>query len=168
MISDYLNAMRPIEVLFANAGDVIRCSQHCSSCCTCGFEISSLDRELLFFGLKTLAANTRQLIRVRTKDTLRHATPSASALPCPLLDANGACRIYPFRPQVCRLHGLPIHDNTGTLIIDGSCELNATEMPTTFSLDFDALNGEEDRLYAAYEVEEQYMTIEEAILEFFT
>lgn len=50
--------------------------------------------------------------------------PEEDQTPCPLLDPNGRCLVYEWRPMVCRLHGLPNIDHSGESFADTWCTLN--------------------------------------------
>ena len=47
------------------------------------------------------------VIRAGGQELLASAEPHAPAA-CAFLDENGSCRIYPWRPYVCRTQGLPL------------------------------------------------------------
>ncbi len=50
--------------------------------------------------------------------------PDDDETPCPLLDANGRCLVYDYRPMTCRLHGLPLVDVSGEVMHDEWCTNN--------------------------------------------
>lgn len=160
----YLQLMEPLGRAFgqALADPRVHCTAGCSQCCVLGFEISSLDQLLVQSGL---AQNPALM------DALAHAERSgllAHECPCPFLDAQGACRIYAWRPQPCRLHGLDWRDSAGALVIDGCCERNrdfCREASGASAIDFAALNAGEDRLYAQANLREVWMPMEQALRE---
>jgi Fe-S-cluster containining protein len=125
---------------------VIPCRAGCSACCHGPFDISAADALLLREGLATLAPGERETVRVRAERLLARMREQAPAWgppwdlaelgeerfdgiveslaeePCPLLDDQGACRIYPWRPLVCRLIGLPMMTAEGE-ILENACPI---------------------------------------------
>ncbi len=122
---------------------VLACRKGCSACCRGLFEISLLDAFLLREGFARLPAPRREEILSRCRPRLAELTqrwpelsppyllnalpdarwtemPEDDPTPCPLLGAGGLCLVYPFRPLICRLHGLPNIDRSGE---DFSAEL---------------------------------------------
>lgn len=78
---------------------------------------------------------------------------------CVFLDGQGSCQIYPFRPMICRTHGLPLvywHDETdppgwGVMF----CEQNFTEADEIAfgpdnTLNMDTINEKLARLNVAF------------------
>jgi len=70
----------------------LRCGRGCSACCVDSIEV---------FSVEALA------IRERHGELLARGEPGPPGA-CAFLDAEGACRIYPDRPHVCRTQGLPL------------------------------------------------------------
>ena len=73
-------------------GDRLVCKRGCSDCCR---------DDLTVFEIEAV------LIADRCGEFLVAAEPAAAG-GCAFLDGNGACRIYPWRPYVCRTQGLPL------------------------------------------------------------
>lgn len=73
------------------AGHLV-CGRGCSGCCQDGLTVFAVEAEL---------------IRARCGDLLREE-PAGPAGGCAFLAADGACRVYPWRPYVCRTQGLPL------------------------------------------------------------
>lgn len=67
-------------------------------------------------------------------------TEQFSHLPCPALDADGGCRIYPFRPITCRTMGIP-EERDG--LTQGACEVQSFVPIRRLA---DSLREEEHRL----------------------
>lgn len=89
------------------------CRRGCSMCCV---------DDLTVFEVEA------QNIRSRHADLLQSAQPHDAGA-CAFLDAEGACRIYPDRPYVCRTQGLPLRwldeDDQGDFIeLRDICPLN--------------------------------------------
>lgn len=110
----------------------VTCKAGCSECCRSFFEVGLVDGLYLMKGVAALppaeraAAIERAWAALKAIDEARQATDPharlstvfvkdldidfARSLPgvyCPLLTADGACSIYPWRPMVCRYYGLP-------------------------------------------------------------
>jgi len=125
---------------------VIPCRSGCSACCHGPFDISAADTLLLREGLATLSPADRQTVRAKAESLLagmREQGPAWQApfdiadlgeerfdgivesladVPCPLLDDQGACRVYAWRPLVCRLIGLPMMTAEGE-ILENACPI---------------------------------------------
>ncbi len=50
--------------------------------------------------------------------------PEEDESPCVLLDPQGLCLLYEYRPLTCRLHGLPLVERSGEVMDESSCSLN--------------------------------------------
>jgi Fe-S-cluster containining protein len=149
---------------------VIPCRPGCSACCYGPFDISVADALLLREGLAGLPTADREEVRKRARalfTRMREQTPDweapwdvaqlgedrfdvladrFSAEPCPLLDPNGHCRVYTYRPLVCRLIGLPMM-TAGGLALENACPIQ-DRFPVYASLDpqlfdLEALEAEE-------------------------
>jgi Fe-S-cluster containining protein len=156
---------------------VIPCRSGCSACCHGPFDITIADALLLREGLASLPPAERALVRQRGQRLLGHLQEQAPGWgppwdirdlgdahfdamaeslaeePCPLLDDVGRCRVYAFRPLVCRLIGLPMMTAEGE-ILENACPIQeqfpdyALLDPQLF--DFDSLQeGEAACLEAA-------------------
>jgi Fe-S-cluster containining protein len=125
---------------------VIPCRQGCSACCHGPFDISVADALLLREGLATLPDAEREQIRSRARrlhERMRQLSPAwrapwdlaalgetgfdavTEALaeePCPLLDQSGSCRLYAYRPMVCRMMGLPMM-TAGGFVLENACPI---------------------------------------------
>jgi Fe-S-cluster containining protein len=120
------------------------CRRGCSRCCIGPFAITILDIAELKRGLPALPRQTVRDIESKARAhvaTLESAYPRLAAtpflddwpdsdidrlaarfadLPCPALDADGSCRIYPFRPLACRSMGIPVE---AANLVHGACEV---------------------------------------------
>ena len=73
-------------------GDRLRCRKGCADCCIDGITV----------------------FEVEARYILKHCSHLVGPHPahppgaCAFLDSDGSCRIYPFRPYVCRTQGLPL------------------------------------------------------------
>jgi hypothetical protein len=96
----------------------LKCKLGCFACCTDGLTVFDVEAERIQQGIG---------------ETLRGARPSVEG--CAFLDEQGGCRIYAYRPYVCKTQGLPLRwfDDAGHERRD-ICPLNQTEEPLS-SLD---------------------------------
>lgn len=128
--------------------DHITCTKGCSTCCRGLFDITLLDAALLKKGFGLLQEETRTAIakkadeRVKavqaiwpefgypytlnrhSDDEIEDLLGSDNETPCLLLDHNGQCLLYAYRPMTCRLHGLPLVDLSGEVMESEWCNLN--------------------------------------------
>ncbi|HKW85868.1 MAG TPA: YkgJ family cysteine cluster protein [Nitrospiraceae bacterium] len=108
------------------------CRRGCSRCCMGPFAITILDVAGLQQGMASLDQTVRDDIQARALSQLTIFEASFprlaespfldswndqeldslvaqfADLPCPALDADGSCRVYPFRPVTCRTMGIPV------------------------------------------------------------
>lgn len=128
----------------ASLPGTLSCRKGCSRCCIGPFAITILDADEIQQGLATLPEPVRHDIVERAR---AQATEFSSAFPrlknspflddwpdaerdrlaeqfsdrpCPALDPEGACRVYPFRPLACRTMGIPVELNG---LVEGACEV---------------------------------------------
>lgn len=148
---------RWFEATAARHPGVIPCRAGCSACCHGPFDISAADVLLLREGLVTLPDGIRQQVAERGGRLLARMQAMApewaqpfdiaslgedefdilcealAGEPCPLLDAEGRCRMYAFRPLVCRMIGLPLLTAEGE-VLENACPIQE-EFPAYASLD---------------------------------
>jgi Fe-S-cluster containining protein len=149
---------------------VIPCQPGCSACCHGPFDVSVADALLLREGLTELPDQERNEVRERGRALLTRMREQApdwqppwdiarlgegrfdaiadrlSDEPCPLLDPEGRCRVYAYRPLVCRLIGLPMM-TAGGFVLENECPIQ-DRFPVYASLDpqlfdLEALEAEE-------------------------
>jgi len=154
----------------ASAGaEDIRCRRGCSGCCRGLFDITLLDARLLQRGFLRLPEAVRQAVLERARPRLAELhrrwpgfsapyllnampdeewteMPEDDETPCPLLDGNGLCLVYDYRPMTCRLHGLPNIDRSGESFSDEYCTLN---FPDTDPLKMPSLRWDFRRTFEA-------------------
>lgn len=75
----------------ADAGISLHCKKGCCGCCRDDLSVTQSEAAL---------------IKARFSNVLQEHPHEKGA--CPFLDQEGACRIYPVRPYICRTHGLPL------------------------------------------------------------
>ena len=85
------------------------CADNC--CETQFYHHTHMERHYLLHGMATLCPLAAEEIRTRAKfvnevRALEKTTGEAIRVMCPL-NMNSLCRLYEFRPMICRLHGIP-------------------------------------------------------------
>lgn len=81
----------------------IECAKGCSDCCHQTFRISNLEGAYLREGLAAAEPDVRADILARSE-----TYEADTRTPCPVLSADGACRLYAHRPRICRKYGIPL------------------------------------------------------------
>lgn len=126
----------------------VACVDGCSGCCRGLFDITIPDAALLQQGFTQLSENVRAgildkarkrleklqaiwpelappfILNLRPEQDWEELMPDEDETPCPLLDENGRCLVYAYRPMTCRLHGLPLVDLSGEIMHDEWCTEN--------------------------------------------
>ena len=104
------------------------CGKGCSLCCHRHLSVVPLEWERIARAVTSLDEATRRELQARLE--------TAEGDPrCPLLDAEGSCRVYEARPMICRSHGLPIQ--VGEPPVRDVCSLNFTDGPPMEDLEAD-------------------------------
>lgn len=84
------------------------CEDNC--CHSLFFHHTHVEKAYLSYGFSLMPEAEQREILTRAKAycdiTLSHPDPVSKKIPCPLL-VDGKCSLYPFRPMICRMHGLP-------------------------------------------------------------
>lgn len=130
--------------------DSLRCSRGCARCYHGLFDVSFPDALLVAHGFRSLPEHGRRTVAVKAAeiqariagrvpefkspyllkmedDALIDRVIACIPSPrCPFLDPGGLCLVYPYRPLVCRLEGIPMVDDHDGLFGDW-CELNFVE-----------------------------------------
>jgi uncharacterized protein len=118
-------------------GSDITCHSGCTTCCI----------NLTVFPVEFFAI----LEDLKKTQTIQRASFFNEPASCGFLNEEGLCRIYPFRPIICRTHGLPIlflNDSQEEPAWDVSfCELNfrnktSIEFTEDTLLDIETINAE--------------------------
>jgi len=130
---------------------MLACRRGCSACCRGLFDVTLLDACLLRTGFAQLPAATREQVLAKCRPRLAELRkrwpqlaepyllngladdswtemPEGDETPCPLLDADGLCLVYAFRPMTCRLHGLPNIDVSGEDFSTDLCTLHPGDL----------------------------------------
>jgi Fe-S-cluster containining protein len=85
------------------------CEDNC--CKSLFFHHTHIEKAYLIHGFNGLDQDTKEKILIRAKNYCSKTFPKGSEINalkiiCPL-NEDGLCLLYPFRPMICRLHGLP-------------------------------------------------------------
>lgn len=79
--------------------DFICCKIGCSACCEKGdYPLSAIELEYLMQGYINLDTEKKKLVQENIKNMKKGEN-------CPFL-INNKCAVYPYRPIICRVHGL--------------------------------------------------------------
>ena len=108
---------RQAEAIAKRLGPVLVCQRGCHGCCEDDLTVFPVEAEIILRHCGPLL-------------TFDQPHPTGK---CAFLDAQGGCRIYPWRPYVCRTQGLPLQwveiDEDGSeLDMRDICPLNLDEM----------------------------------------
>ncbi len=115
------HAARAAETL----GAKLSCHRGCTGCC---------QREVTVFPVEAE--------RLR-RHVAEHGAPGAAAgVGCPMLGADGGCRVYEVRPMICRSHGLPIRFASTGAPEDPARRTPGTTSPATEARDVCPLNAD--------------------------
>ena len=88
-----------LEEYFNSQSENVCCKKGCSSCCEKGdYPLSEIELEYMMQGYISLDNSTKTQIQENIKDIQKGGK-------CPFL-INSVCSIYPYRPIICRTHGL--------------------------------------------------------------
>ena len=153
ILDRYLQLLEEVDAWFNQCLELvgcssIACSSGCTGCCRGLFDITLLDAFLLKTGFDGLENDIRKAVLAKAEDRLFRiraewpdfnapfllnyrpeaewgmVMPDEDETPCLLLDDQGRCLLYRFRPMTCRLHGLPLVDVSGELFNEEWCSLN--------------------------------------------
>ena len=88
--------------------DYVHCKEGCSSCCEEGdYPISQPEAEYLMQGYIALDNDTK----IKVQNNIKLIKKGGA---CPFL-INNKCSVYPYRPIICRVHGLAYLCKEGTV-----------------------------------------------------
>ncbi|MFQ3621493.1 MAG: YkgJ family cysteine cluster protein [Spirochaetales bacterium] len=104
-LQEYRNFLKEVDSHCSHLGNLhksyLSCRRGCCECCT---EISVLAIE----AYSILRGVEGELLPEAGKEAGTEENYDIPSGNCVFLDTEGACRIYPFRPLICRTHGLPL------------------------------------------------------------
>ena len=155
LLKEYSNLLFEVDAWFSSCQalhhESIACAKGCSECCRGLFDITILDAALLKIGFDRLPEDIRRMASAKTEEQLKNINSiwpefkhpftlnhhpeeereelmtSDNDTPCVLLDTEGRCLLYDYRPLTCRLHGLPLIDVSGEVMEGEWCTKNFTE-----------------------------------------
>jgi Fe-S-cluster containining protein len=88
-----------LQGYFDSFGTDICCTRGCSECCEKGdYPLTDIELEYLMQGFMKLEPG----IKIRVQENIQNMVKGEA---CPFL-INKECSVYPYRPIVCRVHGL--------------------------------------------------------------
>ena len=88
-----------LQNYFKSFGENIYCRKGCSACCEKGdYPLTDIELEYLMQGYVNLEPESKIKVQNNIKNMVKGGV-------CPFL-LNKECSIYPYRPIVCRVHGL--------------------------------------------------------------
>ena len=88
-----------LEEYFKSFGSHICCKRGCSECCEKGdYPLSDVELEYLMHGFAKLEPS----VKIQVQNNIKNITKGGA---CPFL-INKECSVYPYRPVICRVHGL--------------------------------------------------------------
>jgi Fe-S-cluster containining protein len=172
LLDEYRELLSEIDEWFIRCQEhypgEIACARGCSECCRGLFDITLIDAALLNMGFDTLAEDVKNIVMTRVEErlifirtiwpefnhpfTINHRPEeereelmaSDNHTKCVLLDDDGKCLLYEYRPMTCRLHGLPLIDVSGEIMESEWCTKN---FPLNDPLQLKSLAGEFNRLF---------------------
>jgi len=152
MLDSYRELLNEVDAWFQRcsllAHEHIACQRGCSACCRGLFDITLLDAFLIKDGFTRLPLDIQRQVEQTAHQRLvsiqqqwpdfespyllnRYPEeqwdlimPDDDETPCPLLGDDGLCVVYDSRPMTCRLHGIPMVDESGEVLFDEWCSLN--------------------------------------------
>lgn len=155
LLVPYQTLLSQVDAWFSRcslaAGDAIACRRGCSGCCRGLFDITLLDAFLLKDGFDQLPSQTQQpveqaarsrisqiqqlwpdfdhpfLLNLHPEEEWELLMPEEDETPCALLGDDGLCLVYEQRPMTCRLHGVPMVDESGEVLFDEWCSMNFSD-----------------------------------------
>ena len=130
--------------LFRHYRNHLQCRKGCFFCCS-EIEVLPVEHFALRRWLASHGRDGAQDPPPRSRESRDQTASgilagSGSEAGCPLLSTAGSCSVYPGRPMICRVHGLPLayqlyeYDRKGRLVneeerMDLWCDLNFADLP---------------------------------------
>lgn len=117
-------------------GDRLHCGPGCCDCCRQHISVFPVEAVSIALAVEALPVDAAEDLRSR-------AARAPADGPCPLLNTDGRCALYPARPIICRTQGLPLLIATDGGNQVAACPLNPATgepLPAAAVLDLDRLN----------------------------
>lgn len=152
VLERYGRLLAEVDGWFAGCAEIfpeeIACRSGCSECCRGLFDVTLLDAWYLRTGFERLPMEVRRGVREKAEERLvslrgvwpelsppfilnLHAEeewddlmPDDDETPCVFLGDDGRCLVYAYRPMTCRLHGIPLVDQSGAYFMEEWCSNN--------------------------------------------
>lgn len=105
---DFNSLDKKLKAYFEKYKDFICCREGCSSCCEKGdYPLSDVELKYLMKGYSSLDNSAKIKVQQNIKTMVKGGA-------CPFL-LEHRCAIYPYRPIVCRIHGLAYLNKDGVV-----------------------------------------------------
>ncbi len=115
----------------------LRCQKGCTACCRQPLSVPSVEAAHILSWLLRKGIPDHDPAPTAADDHPLFDALSGDQ-PCVFLTAGGACGIYPVRPLVCRVHGLPLRLADGRV---DACPMNFDGDPSSIApLDLEGLH----------------------------
>jgi len=116
VMSLHARISRRAEAVSERLGSLLVCRRGCHECCIDGLAVFPVEAAIIHHQCESLLTNDKP-------------HPPGK---CAFLDHEGACRIYQWRPYVCRTQGLPLRwldhgEGDAAIELRDICPLNAEE-----------------------------------------
>ena len=97
---DFLKELdKKLKKYYEQHKEHLHCCPGCSSCCESGdYPLSATELEYLMQGYAKLSDNEKRIVQNNIKNIVKGGA-------CPFL-IDKKCSVYPYRPIICRTHGL--------------------------------------------------------------
>ena len=119
------------------------CADNC--CLSLFYHHTQVEKAYLWHGFRQLSPQEQRdildnarhyLEKTFGKETGPYQELASQKAPCPLL-LDGRCRLYTYRPMICRMHGLPheLHRPDGQIMKGPGCDAGAFDKTPCVSFD---------------------------------
>jgi hypothetical protein len=129
-------ARRSKDAVSGLLGARLHCAPGCCDCCRQHISVFPVEAVNIALALDALPGDAADGLR-------RRAARAPADGPCPLLDADARCALYPVRPIICRTQGLPLLIATATENQMAACPKNEVAgalLPADAVVDLERLN----------------------------
>jgi Fe-S-cluster containining protein len=144
MAAEYLALVMKVENFVAQVGarraSDLACKKGCDACCHAWLSVSDVEAEQVLAGLAALDPEQRARVRARGEQEREREDAQSEPARCALLEDDGSCAIYAFRPLVCRTQGHALRYPSGFIPVQ-AIRLR-TRAPSSASAEVDQATGE--------------------------
>ena len=114
-------------------GVSIECSARCVSCCHTRLSVCRVEADYIRAGIAAgVLSSVEGIPDSATGPRWVLGNPEVAA--CAFLSPEGVCRIYPFRPLICRSHGIPVSVDGDLDVCPANRHLSRTVPPLNLEL----------------------------------